>query len=421
MDFSFVIFFSNYYFASFRINFALVVTVVTIGSRVVADEVRLTCMEEGNAEPAYACALVENVNVSAGDTVAITNANQFVNSTELSAKESNWEVIPSIIFSAFPHMHRIEMSVGLKRLPAETFLNAGSLNTIQLSGNHIAEIPRKAFAGAENVRIINLVANKIANIENGAFDEFQFLTHLFLTRNELRIVRNGTFAGALKLKRIELDRNQIETVEPDAFDLPGLEYVDLGHNRLKALTADVFNGAPILKTLILNNNELGHVNELIAKLSLKRLSTFVLANNPIESVNLANALSLPKLVSLNVRNTTVNVYAEVTNGTSTDDAVLEAIDLSANNLTRSDILSVLTIFPNLAEINLEMNAFAKIDGLNRVQETFMELQTLNIGCNRFECTWLTQALQTVHVTLDTLSCPEPAIFGTKNVRNVDCV
>lgn len=383
------------------------------------NEVRVACLET-NVDSPYACLIVENVNLTANDTLVFANAEQFTDSTEFGAKDSNWEVIPSGVFTTFPHLHRIEMSVNLKRLiSAETFSNGGNLNTIQLSGNQIEEIPRDAFGGAVNVRIINLSSNKISNIADHAFYGLDYLSHLYLTRNELRTIGNGTFDGAMKLKRIELDRNKIETIEPDAFRLPNLEYIDLGHNQLKTLTATVFNGAPILKTLTLNDNELPQVNDLLAKLSLHKLSTFVLANNPVDTINLAHALNLPKLAILNVRNTTWNV--EIVNATKSFGDSLEVLDLSSNNLTRSDILSVLEIFPNLADLNLELNSFTKIDGLNRIQETFKELRMLNIGCNRFECTWLSNALQTVYVTLDVLSCPEPEIIGAKNVRNVNCV
>lgn len=377
---------------------------------------------DGFVESSNACPIIENVNVTAADTVIITNADEFRNSTEFSVKDSNWEVIPLSIFSTFPYLHRIELSVNIKRLTAETFSNADHLHTMQLSGNKIEVIPSNAFIGAPIVQIIDLSANKIKNIEDGAFNGLSRLSHLHFTRNELQSIRNGTFGGALNLKQIVLDRNQIETIEPHAFRLPHLVYIDLGHNQLKTLTADVFNGALQLKTVILNDNELWQIGELFVNLSLKKLNTLVLANNPVDSINLGHALNLPKLENLNVRNTTPIVHVDWLNATRMEsDALLKAIDLSSNNLTRSDILSVLEIFPHLADLNLELNLFTKIDGLNRIQETFKELRTLMIGCNRFECPWLTNELKMINVTLDVLSCPEPTIVGAKNVRNVNCV
>lgn len=383
-------------------------------------EVRMACLEQ--AEAPNACLIIENVNVTANDTIVITNADQFQDATEFEMKDSNWEVIPSSIFTTFPHLHRIEMTVNLKRLVADAFVGADNLHTIQLRGNQIEEIPHGAFTGAPVSRLI-LSENKIRNIDDGAFDGLADLEYAYFTRNELRVIRNGTFGGALKLRRIELDRNQIETIETDAFRLPNLQYIDLGHNKLKSLTADVFNVAPILKTLLLNDNELWQVNEWIAKLTVKKLYALVLANNPVDSINLGQiAPNLPKLENLNLCNTTSIVYVEVSNATKTGSrSALEALDLSNNNLTQSDIISVVEIFPQLADLNLEMNSFTKIDGLDHIQRTFPELRTLFIGCNRFDCEWLANALQTVNVTLDVLSCPDPTINTAKNVRNVDCV
>lgn len=398
----------------------VLVTAVAIAGGLEGNEVSVACMED--YDDSYdACVIVEHVNVTAGDTVVITNADRYRDATEFGVKDSNWEVIPSSIFSAFPNLRRTEMTANIKRLTADTFTNADHLNTIQLNGNQIEEIPHDAFIGAQKLRILVLSANRIRNIEDGAFNGLAYLSHLYLTRNELRTIRNGTFAGALKLKRIDLDRNQIDTIEPNAFHLSTLEYIDLGHNKLRTLTADHFNAAPILKTLILNDNELWQVHEFLAKLTLSKLCTLVLANNPADAINLAHALNLPKLENLNVRNTTSNAHVEMPNTTKTGSTILEAIDLSSNNLTRSDILTELEIFPKLADLNLESNWLTKIDGLSRIQETFKELRTLYIGCNRFECQWLANELQTLNVTLDALSCPEPAIVEAKNVRNVNCL
>lgn len=403
----------------YEVSLALVMVVAIVTGQE-GNEVRLPCMED--YDYSYdVCAIVEHVNVTAGDTVVISNSDRYGDATDFIVKESNWEVIPSSVFSTFSNLHRIEMSANIKRLTAGTFANADNLNTIQLNDNQIVEIPQNAFIGAAKLRIIALPANKIENIEDGAFNGLTNLTHLYLTRNKLRIIRNGTFAGTLKLKRIELDRNQIDTIESNAFHLSSLEYIDLGHNRLKTLAADIFNAAPILKTLILNDNEFWQVSDLMAKLNLRKLCTLVFANNPADVINLAHALNLPKLENLNVRNTSSFLHVEMLNATKTANAALEAIDLSSNNLTCSNILSTLEIFPKLVDLNLEENWFEKIDGLNRIEGTFKELRTLNIGCNRFECQWLANEVQTLNVTLDVLHCPEPMIVGAKNVRNVNCV
>lgn len=394
---------------------------VTIATGVNGIEVRVACME--NVESSVACEIEEHSNFTASDTLLITNADQFNDSTEFRVKNSDWESIPESIFSVyFLNLHRIEMSANIKNLTAETFSMAIDLNTIQLSGNHIESIPRDAFVGASNVRIIGLASNKIQNIEDGAFNGLGHLSHLHCSRNGLRIIRNGTFGGAPKLRRIELGHNQIETIETNALQLPHLELIDLGHNNLKALTADMFNIAPVLKTLILNDNELSQMNEFVAKLSGRKLCTLVLANNPADVIDFALTFNLPKLENLNVRNTTSDIRFEKPNATKTINDVLEAIDLSNNNLSNSDIISKLKFAPNLVELNLELNMFTKIDGLNAIETTFPELRVLYCSCNLFDCQWLTHELESVNAKLlDVLSCPEPTINDAKNVKNVDCV
>lgn len=394
---------------------------VTIATGVRGIEVRVACME--NVESSVACEIDAQSNFSASDTLLITNADQFRNSMEFRVKNANWETIPASIFTRyFPKLHRIEMSANIKNLTGETFSAAQDLNTIQLVGNQIEEILRDTFVGASNLRIIGLASNKIQNIEDGAFNGLEHLSHLHCSRNGLRIIRNGTFVGAPNLRRIELGHNQIETIETNALQLPYLDYIDLGHNNLKALAADIFNIAPMLKALILNDNELSQMNELVSKLSLNKLSTLVLANNPADRIDLALTFNLPKLENLNVRNTTSDIRFEKPNATKAVNDVLEAIDLSYNNLNRTDILSMLRSAPNLVDLNLELNLFTKIDGLGRIEAMFPELRILYISCNLFECQWLTHELESVNAKLlDVLSCPEPTINDAKNVKNVDCV
>ena len=156
--------------------------------------------------------------------------------------------------------------------------------SVDLSENEIPSISRleKAFLGFPNVASIKLKSCQISFVD---FVLSNKLVNLFdLSNNKLPDLPTKTLGNMPKLKSLFLSKNLIVYLgENFAKLVPNLEELDLSHNRISHIDANVFKPAPKnLTKLWLNNNYLSQVSiQSFSKSFLKQILHFDLRWNAI--------------------------------------------------------------------------------------------------------------------------------------------
>lgn len=111
-----------------------------------------------------------------------------------------------------------------------------------------------------NSSVKRFVANKncCQKIHPYGFSESKYLEELDLAGNSLTVIRKTTFQRSMKLKFINLSRNKITNVEPETFDCPALESVNLHGNKIKSINGLLFTSK--LSSLNLSSNEIERID-----------------------------------------------------------------------------------------------------------------------------------------------------------------
>ena len=171
---------------------------------------------------------------------------------------------------------------------------------------------------------------------------------------------------------------------------PNLTKLNLDNNRLATISADAFNGAKKLVYLDVASNMLSGVPEL---LDLPHMEFLSFQNNGLEVLSLCDFLGMPRLHTLNIRNTSLNNLLSC-------DAQLRSVrwlDISDNWLPLP--LPQLLALPNLESVSIGQTNLTKL-----TKQSFIGLDKL-------------RSIQISHV--QGLVTIEPGIFaGLQNLENI---
>lgn len=233
------------------------------------------------------CYIAEPVVVHPGDRLRFVDLDRdhryYVHSLN-ATYDAELLLIPNEIFITFPYLEHLTLRfVGLRELHHNDFEYAQNLFNLTLSDNKIARITNSVFARAHNLVELNLDGNEILHLDSYAFNGLDKLYYLSLNKNRIITIKSTAFSGAPYLTDLRLEYNEIETIEPDAFDLPNLLFLYLGHNQLKELPVGCFSQAPILG-LDLRSNQLEHLGETIYGMKYVR-KLILLDNSKIDDLD----------------------------------------------------------------------------------------------------------------------------------------
>lgn len=352
------------------------------------------------------CIVLGRIEADEEDSIVVANAEQWQQIDNiLTVEPSNSSIFPSAIFTAWPSLRKIHIQwFGIRILSAETFENATDVEKISLEGNRIEILPKNTFAKCSHLTELDLTKNIIHRIEDDALSGLINLRKLHLTGNNLTALRRQMFADLIALEQIDLIANAIEIVEDKTFDLPKLETIFMSDNRLKTLPANLFG--PRVETFDVRDNRITRLGNVFANSS--QLLVILLNHNPLEDLDLLQFAQMPELHGLNIAGTglTVSHFKSLSTlydseGAGHDkDAGSSAsvkfnvkfLDVSENNLSNSNILSLLKPFSLLWHINLSNNGFATIDGLGQIKRTFPDMLAVSLNNNSISCEWLKSAI-----------------------------
>lgn len=196
----------------------------------------------------------------------------------------------------------------IKNLPEDFLLSSKSLKILRLNGNNLEKFPS---CKGSSLLELNLSHNSIRLLPT-VLDSLENQTNLQEYRvdhNHIKIdkILYKHFKELTKLSTINMSENsQIQAIEENAFqDLKSLEslemfscglveletlgaknvkYIDFSKNRIKTLKGSVFANMSALETLLLNNNELGNIQDESFK-DLSSLKYINLSSNKLQTLH----------------------------------------------------------------------------------------------------------------------------------------
>ncbi|XP_012271913.1 chaoptin [Orussus abietinus] len=350
---------------------------------------------------------------------------------------NNFQTIEPTAFYMLPRLRYINLeSNRLYHLPVGTFLGSihEELRDIKLGYNFIEEIPPATFHNLTELRSLDLTGNRIRVLSSGSIQDCLKLVTVSMAYNEISKIEPSALARLPGLRFLHLEFNRLVTLEIGTVidtgasadfslnvsynaiarlvpatssglqgrtDLQGLQgsqglyspfghdncslvRLDISHNNLSTIPADVFTAVPCLRYLDLRHNVLTGLEP--GTLGLSHLESLYLADNRLDLGNggvlkrqalhglsglqrldlAGNNLShlageqfkyVPNLRILDLsRNRLRTLPRDVFLGTR-----LEILDLSENRLTSVPSSALLELGFTLRDLNLAGNFVDRLD------------------------------------------------------------
>jgi Leucine-rich repeat (LRR) protein len=209
-------------------------------SSAVAQDVTIQCTFQISIFNEYACRL-EAIEVLDPTANVIIAGNHLPNRTNddvlvVQIRASNTPFMIQQLFTAFPNIYELDIhqsnlqsinvprSVQLiwlvlyrnniSRIEGGTFDGQNSLNYLELEGNGITELDENAFVGLQRLSALILIDNLIEVVLPRTFHPLRDLTYLEFERNRLTSIRD-IFVTNTNLYSIYLNQNQINDISPE--------------------------------------------------------------------------------------------------------------------------------------------------------------------------------------------------------------
>ncbi|XP_064607104.1 protein artichoke-like [Liolophura sinensis] len=217
----------------------------------------------------------------------------------------------------------------LTHLLPETFAGLTNLYGLSLHDNRLREIGPRMFVGLSKVTFIFLSLNKLTLINRDAFVDFPVLNYLNLTGNAIRNMQAGSFRNLSSLSTLDLSGNQLIDIGPDVFfNVSRLRALHLENNQISFLSEVLFYVIKnSLREVNLKSNELSSTSwKWLGKLlgHLKGLRMLDLSHNPLKYIPADVIPTLATMLEVRLRNCSLDKVP--------DNAWNVSLDLSMNNI-----------------------------------------------------------------------------------------
>lgn len=262
-------------------------------------------------------------------------------------------------------------------LEKNTFSGLESLRVLSLSENHLKEIRDDAvFHPLQNLEQLDLSGNELTTLSPAALSGLLNLRSLHLQRNRFQVVPSQALSGLTALLQLDLSGNDLQgSLAEGSLALPSLHDLNLHSNAIESLSPRSVSGT--LRSLDLSSNRLS----AIPALDLPDLEQLTIGRNRIAAIG-ENAFSgLKNLKSLILRNDdSLNL---IHMNAFSHNPLLERISIDfCPNLHTIEPETFIYAKENLRRVSLRAN------GIRHLPEhlfDWQELQWLDVRGNPFEC------------------------------------
>ncbi|CAH1271111.1 LRFN4 [Branchiostoma lanceolatum] len=167
----------------------------------------------------------------------------------------------------------------------------GTLKKLQVAGHSDRNGRLKTLPRLGELRMLILGPGSIHTAAEGAFESVSSMLALSMSKNAIKAV-GSWFGGLAKLEKLFLSWNEIIEIKENAFQpLLRLRYLELRHNRLRAVEEWHFASLTNLEHLHLSYNNISHVAGRSFN-RLSRLNTLNLDHNQLSSLSTEWVLGL---------------------------------------------------------------------------------------------------------------------------------
>ena len=193
----------------------------------------------------------------------------------------------------------------LANLPRNSFYLSTGLKRLDLSRNGLERIADGALEGPRDLEVLDLGLNSLESIPGSLFGRGggRSMRELYLQENSIKVLPSSLLDGMAQLVVLNLSGNalttqRLQSSRPSPFSkMSKLVALDLSHNSLVHLGADLFKGLSSLQILTVAGNRIRRISPDSFK-AVPRLHALVLSNNRIESLEPGTLDSLDQLGSL---------------------------------------------------------------------------------------------------------------------------
>ncbi|XP_075061448.1 uncharacterized protein LOC142150106 [Mixophyes fleayi] len=201
-----------------------------------------------------------------------------------SSSPMNW----SLQYLNLGHNYLLDIS---ESFPA----NLRKLQDLILRKNKLSYLAGNTFKNLTFLKCLNLVDNQIEVIHPGAFEGVGNLQTLLLGSNKITrdSLQNNTFRGLKSLVELQLFSNYIAYESSKKLDVPPFQFLkslklislnSQGHNGMRNLPVNIFEGLVALKKIQAGNLALSNVDKNVFSYT-PQLKELDLSNNPLQTID----------------------------------------------------------------------------------------------------------------------------------------
>lgn len=196
----------------------------------------------------------------------------------------------------------------LSSMRAKLLSKQKDLKILDLSHNNINKVSSTAFSQMSELKLIKLNNNKIQYLTKKVFERNVLLEEIDLSYNHLgytdertlpgqlqrnKLIHKDAFSKNTNCKKLFLNNNFIRDLKPETFsNMKSLVEINLDHNNIADVDANLFAGNPELKYVFMRYNGIKNVPAFDSNVQLK---IAYLSHNMIESLNLSNLEHLKRV------------------------------------------------------------------------------------------------------------------------------
>ncbi|XP_036296086.2 leucine-rich repeat-containing protein 37A3 [Pipistrellus kuhlii] len=262
-------------------------------------------------------------------------------------------------------LHRNLQGNAISYIGKDTWKSYHLVEKLNLSGNNLRELRKESFEGLHSLQYLDLSCNKIEFIERNTFESLPLLQYINLGCNLITKVNFGTFQtwhGMQLLHKLILHHNPLMMIQdPYLFNLPSLNYLDLGTTQVTYTTLDdILIATPELEKLILPTHlgcclcQFKQDIEAVTKSVKLHCDTECRANTPCDEELLIEGMLMKVLQGRQNTSTELTIEPEKAPSNKKSDTSSSLMSEQLDFKDKSDVFSALSyLLPYFLEGNLE--------------------------------------------------------------------